>query len=183
MSYEPMKLERRGASFRIFNSQVVLAGQTLPPRLTDGQTGALGFADSETDQLEIAGIWGKVIREMSQGDQLAVTREFFIGADGQYIGVRMAVRNTGPQRIRLHTLAPLRVQGDANFKVAGGTMATWRVLRLSRHKSDVPGVFRPSRVDVDYKDAAINSADITAGMGVQGDLDSKLNLRTIYAEP
>ena len=183
MSYEPMKLERRGASFRIFNSQVVLAGQTLPPRLTDGQTGPLGFADSETDQLEIAGIWGKVIREMSQGDQLAVTREFFIGADGQYIGVRMAVRNTGPQRIRLHTLAPLRVQGDANFKVAGGTMATWRVLRLSRHKSDVPGVFRPSRVDVDYKDAAFNSADITAGMGVQGDLDSKLNLRTIYAEP
>ncbi len=183
MKYDPMTLERQGASFRIGNSHLLLAGTTLPPELSVGQAGQIDFAQSGTSDTEIAGIAGKVIRETSQSGQVELTREFFLGDDGRYVGLRMTVKNIGSDPIRLTSMTPLRVKGDENFKVAGGALPTWRVLKLSRHKSDMPGVFRPSQIDVDYKDAAFNAANIKAGAGIQGDLDSKFNLKTIFAEP
>ena len=183
MKYDPMKLERQGASFRISNSHILLAGTTLPPELSVGQAGDIDFAQSETSETEIAGITGKVIREISKSGQVELTREFFLGDDGRYVGLRMSVKNIGSDPIRLTSITPLRVQSDENFKVAGGALPTWRVLKLSRHKSDMPGVFRPAQIDVDYKDAAFNAANIQAGAGIQGDMDSKFNLKTIFAEP
>ncbi len=183
MKYDPMKLERQGASFRIGNANLLLAGTTLGPQLSVGQVGDLDFTQTETSDMEIAGVCGKVIREVSSSGQVEVMREFFLGDDGRYVGLRVTVKNIGSDPIKLTSMTPLRVQDDENLKVAGGTLPSWRVLKLSRHKSDMPGVFRPSQIDDDYKDAAFNAANIQAGAGIQGDMDSKFNTSTIFAEP
>jgi len=178
-----LSVQTEGDRFEIRGPGILLRARTAQPRLADGPAVELRFCERTSGQMELAGFEGRVLTDVSRSDPLELTREVFVAGDGRCVAVRLSVRNTGGDPVRLSSLTPFCLWGDENLQVGGGTMAQWRVLKLSRHKSDVPGVFRPWRVDVDYEDAAFDSSSVTAGMGLQGDLDSKLDTQAIYAEP
>ncbi len=183
MKYESMELKRQGAKFSVINSSVALWGETPGPWLPEGPSCAVDFTETHVGQMELAGVAGKVVREVSLSQGIELTREFFLSEDGQYLGVRLVIKNTSSQSVRLGSLTPFTVRSDENLKIAGGTMSTWRVLHLTRGKAGIPGSFRPWRRDVDYEDALIEAASNTPGLVSAGQVDEQRDGRTIFSEP
>ncbi len=183
MKYESMKLTRQGAKFSISNSSIALCGETPGPWLPEGPACELDFADAGSEQMQLAGATGKVIREVSETDGIVLTREFFLADDGRYIGLRLGIENTSSQAVRLGSLTPFTVRSDENLQIAGGGMETWRVLHLTRGKAGIPGSFRPWRKDIDYEDALIEAASNTPGLVSAGQVDERRDGRTIFSEP
>ncbi|HOF17319.1 MAG TPA: alpha-galactosidase [Phycisphaerae bacterium] len=94
-----------------------------------------------------------------------MTREFFRSGDGAMLGIRVSVTNVGARDVRLASLTPLAAEGETAVRVAGAGPADWRVLRMSRHKNDVPGAFHPTVKDIDFEHARVDGAEFRAGMG------------------
>jgi hypothetical protein len=111
---------------------------------------------------------GHVTTEQGRAGQVRIEREFFLSDDGLWAGVRLRV-SPGPGRpLRLDRLIPLRLEGPAGLRLGEGGLPAWRVTRMSRHKNDVPGCYRPSQPDADMADAALDSMEIVAGGGSAG---------------
>ncbi len=78
--------------------------------------------------------------------------------DGGY-RIRLAVTNRRAQPVELKLLVPLEANGANGLKVAGTTLPSWQVFRLARQKNDIPGPFRPTKIDDASRDAATESLE------------------------
>ncbi len=183
MKYESMKLKPNGAGFSLSNSSVEFTGITPGPWLRQGPACPADFAEAGVEEMDLAGLPGKIVREISESADIKLTREFFQSDDGCYFGIRLGIENTGSQPVRLASLTPFTVTCDENLKIAGGSMDTWRMLHLTRGKTGIPGSFRPATKDIDYEDALIEAASNTPGLVSAGKVDEDRDGRTIYCEP
>ncbi|MEX0775104.1 MAG: glycoside hydrolase family 36 protein [Phycisphaeraceae bacterium] len=138
----------------------VIQGQSLPqPQFT-----TLGAAPGA-----LAGLAGTLITQTAQLDSILLLRKWFQSDDGQVLGLRLKLSNTGPEPLTLHSLPLLQADGPKSVLVGGLSLEDWQILRMSRHKNDVPGMFRlgdQAPHDVDLKHARIDGAEFRAGMGV-----------------
>lgn len=181
---KPIRITQSPEGGIAFDSKSFRAsGRTLPPNLRGAQASSLRFTDPIEEAGSIGGIAGKIRRETSREGGLEVTRECFRSDDGVHAAVRMRVKNAGKASIHLNNLIPFQVEGDGRLLVDEADMIDWRVMKMSRLKSDIPGCYRPAKTDLDYQDAAFNSANVKAGLGVQGDLGEYTDMSQILAEP
>ncbi len=169
----------------IRNPAFALQAVTPPPVIADADPGELLFDGGTTSDGSLAGTAGSILRQTARGDGLTVEREIFTARDHSLWGIRLTLSNHGSQSMRLTTLTPLRAAGAAAIELAHATFADWRVLRMSRHKNDIPGVFRPTQRDADYLDAQFSSSDVVAGQGVsRSDVQqTAAENRTVSSEP
>ena len=124
------------------------------------------FKDKYETQEEIASIKGKIQGDISEKGGIQIRREFFVSNCGKFCGLRYAIANKRPERIFLDTVSACDVSGPDNINISSTHFKDWRVLRYSRQKNEVPGTYRPSILDGDYKDVIFNSTGLLAGKGI-----------------
>ncbi|OGV41623.1 MAG: hypothetical protein A2X48_13470 [Lentisphaerae bacterium GWF2_49_21] len=125
---------------------------------------------------------GEVFASSAKSPLFSLERQFFISNDKKIFAAKLAIENTGPDSFKLSSLSPALVKGN-NLKVADAALDKWKILRMSRHKNDVPGVYRPSVIDWDFIDAEFSSAGVKAGMGVADAGKKSTNELRIISEP
>jgi hypothetical protein len=144
----------------------------------------LSFQSGDQGQAGVvAGHPGRMKEETASESGTWITRRTFLSDDGQVAAIQLKVENRNAEPIHLDTAIPLSVTHAGDLMVDSTGAEAWRVLKLGRFKSDIPTVFRPSVEDVDYRDAAFNAQNVTAGMGVQGDVSENYNMDEIVSEP
>ena len=72
--------------------------------------------------------------------------------------IRLAVTNARTRPIELRSLVPVQVTGQQNMLVADTPLGSWKIFRLARHKNDIPGPFRPAKLDDASRDAGVDSS-------------------------
>jgi len=138
----------------------------LGPELAGEPAPGLVFTGDERRPGELAGLVGAIASDRAEASGLDVVREFFTGGDGTVVGIRLVVRNRRAEPIRLRSLVPMAVDGPDGLRLTGADFADWRIVRMARHKNDIPGNFRPGERDADFRDALFESCDVVAGQGV-----------------
>jgi hypothetical protein len=155
------------AGYTVRHDESCFRAMVAAPVIEEKSLGALKFSESLADaEATIGGVKGKVRRAVAREKGVRVLREFFLSGDGQLAGLRVSVENVGEEPVHLLNIVPFLAEGTDSVAVGGARMADWRVLRMSRQKNDVPGVFRPGVDDANLWDALFSSTDIPAGQGV-----------------
>jgi len=147
--------------------------------------GGFSFAPAEAGAADICGIPGRISCDVANGERCKVRREFFSSDDKRTAGIRVIIENISSGSFELSRIMPVSARGHDGLRAAGTTFSDWHVLRMARNKNDVPGCFRPAAPDGDFEDAAFDSAEIPAGMGVSEE-DSKTYTRrgrSIVSDP
>ncbi len=143
-----------------------LHGRTPSPGVDGFAGGTPVFGEKRYEPARLVGTAGELCRQQARIGALHLERETFQASDGSVAGIRLRCVNAGDRPLRLETLQPLSAQGSDGIELAGATFDDWKVLRMSRHKNDIPGTYRPARVDADFHDAQFSSHDVVAGQGV-----------------
>lgn len=157
-----------------------------PSPLINGDSGAIPkFGKATRHAAHIAGLHGELLRQEAQVESVRLVREIFHTTNGAVGGIRLICENVGDKALRLNALKPLSVQGDGSIALANATFNDWKVLRMSRHKNDIPGTYRPALINADYYDAQFSSHDVLAGQGVSKEAIKAAaeSNRTISSEP
>ncbi|MGA1531086.1 MAG: TIM-barrel domain-containing protein, partial [Kiritimatiellia bacterium] len=160
-----------------------LEGLVPAPDADDLDGLALSFEFEHNRPLTLAGIAGNEQIFVSRSNDWEIRYHRFTAENDNLQAFRMSLANGGEVSREARQLVPVKVTEPGNFRIGGVTSEDWRILKLGRFKSDIPGVFRPSRGDLDLRDASFNAQRVTAGMGVQGQLDSLFNRDLIVCEP
>jgi hypothetical protein len=165
---KPIRIQfDESASYAVLHEQFALKATLQPPCIEEKTLEGLTFSETLPEtEAEIGGVRGKVRSAASVQDGVRVVRDFFLSADGQLAGLRVSVENVGDHPFHLLNVVPFEATGTDSVVVGGARMPDWRVLRMSRQKNDVPGVFRPSVDDANLAYAMFSSTDIPAGQGV-----------------
>lgn len=93
--------------------------------------------------------------------------------------IQLSVTNGRAEAIELKHLVPLRVEGQANFTVAGTAIPAWQIFRISRHKNDIPGPYYPTRIDDASKDAGLDGLESKT----DDPSEAKASGRRFHADP
>ncbi len=179
-----ISIKRHCAGIDFCDSAFALKAVTAPPELAEEPLPELIFRTVLHDRPDVvAGCPGRMVEETSTESDILVIRKTFLSNDGGMAAIRVKVENRRNEAVHLDTLIPITTEGGGGLTVGGEGAAAWRVLKLGRFKSDIPAVFRPAKQDIDYKDAAFNAQNVTAGMGVQGDVSAHYDFNQIVSEP
>lgn len=171
-------------SYRIESDSVQLNARMLPPRIEGDEVRRLSFQHPYREQLGIGEIRGTVEGDVSDSDGIEIFREVFLSDDRRHVAIRMRIRNNREKAITLSGLIPLAASEETAIRAAGGSFIDWRIVRMGRQKSDIPGSFSFQDRNEDYTDATYDASKLTAGMGPDNDADTKV-YRTdcVVAEP
>lgn len=165
--------EIRGRGLRLGAALLPPRGSELPPLEACGE-------EPET----VAGVPGSIAVWAARGDSYRLVVNAFRPADGTWLALRLGVANTGAEPFELQQLVPLHSDRPDGLQVGGAGPAAWRVLRMSRQKNDIPGVYRPAKADMDAEQARIDGAELRAGRGVSAqEAAQALRQGAVLAEP
>ncbi len=117
----------------------------------------------------VAGVAGQVyLRESTLYPEGLLLRHCsFVSAEGQGLEcVRIVLTNHGQQAVEVGELALQLPRLSASCKTGDKGSFPWRVVRMSRHKNDIPGVYQPGATDTDARHARVDSSEFRAGAGV-----------------
>lgn len=181
-----METENRNpAWFSLLHPDFSLHGSTPAPVLNDRTEGLSDRAPEVPSRHELLGKKGAVWRSVVSGRGFRIERERFEARDRSLWGLRLKIRNTGTHPFALTRLTPLSIEGSEGLVLKDARFSDWRVLRMARHKNDIPGVFRPARRDADTRDAQFSSHDVVAGRGVRAEEVSTVETenRVVSSEP
>lgn len=179
-----IRIQRKVSNISFCNASFELQAVTNSPVLAEKQLSAPIFRTSLTGRPQIvAGCPGLITEETGTERDILITRKTFLSDDGRMAAIRLKVENHGTEAVHVDNITPIAVNGDGGLTVGGAGSEAWRVLKLGRFKSDIPAVFRPANQDINYQDAAFNAQNVTAGMGVQGDVSAHYNFNQIVSEP
>lgn len=177
-----ISLQRDPDGIGFCHPSFLLRARTKCPVITEVTLPEPSFEISRDEHPDVvAGCAGRIAEEIWSESDVVVTRKTFLSDDGGMAAIRLGVENQRRAPVHLDTITPLEVNGA--LAVGGAGADEWRILKLGRFKSDIPAVFRPAEQTIDYRDAAFNAQNVTAGMGVQGDVSSHYNFNLIVAEP
>ncbi len=169
-------------NFTVSCSAFRLETEIKVPVISPDSREKLIFSRRSSKAGTVGGIKGKITSSIAKTGRYSLERQCFISSDRKLFATRLAIINTGKEPFRLSSLSPVLVKGN-NLKIAGAGIDKWRILRMSRHKNDVPGVYRPSVIDWDFVDAEFSSAGVKAGMGVADAGKKSNNELRIISEP
>lgn len=175
-----MQIGSNETSYKISDDSFCLSGH-MSISLSGVDSQALIFDHASASDFDYAGEHGELVTERASTGSVEVTRELFSSATTA--GIRLKIRNVTDEELTLSSVTPMLPEGRPGLEFNSHGLDTCRVLKTGRFKADIPGCFRPSVVDVDYRDAAFNAQKITAGAGTQGDVSSNYNLNRIVCEP
>lgn len=188
MSFHKLKLElgERG-ELTVSGTAFTLQAKVLPPRFkgeVKNGTRSLSFDLSKQQTTDVAGLKGNTDTYRCKTEKYTLELDLFYSNDCKFDAIRLRLINTGDKTFNLASLYPLDASEKNSLIVGGTTRENWRVLRMSRHKNDVPGIFRPGVEDIDFEQAGIDGAEIKAGRGVSAEAAAKAaNSSSIKSEP
>jgi len=135
----------------------------MSPSLAEAE--GLRFVPCPGRRDRIGGISGQVVSDRAEQGDVVIRREAFRSDDQTVVAVGVCLENRGRSPVYLDAIEPVHAQGDQAVLVGGSTCPDWSVVRMARHKNDIPGCYRPGVFDADYRDAVTDSSALLAGMG------------------
>ena len=145
-------------------------------------TGASEFDFLEEHSSSIGGIEGKIYSEIAVSEQFNIYRETFVSEDKLIAGVKYSIENKSSKVFNLEKIIPFSFNKSEDCVVADSVFEDWDIIRAARNKNDIPGVFKPSVYNQDFKDALFDSAEVPAGMGVSDEaLEQHINPELIVS--
>lgn len=173
------------ASFSLAGAYTQIHAVTPAPTVKGCPPAALNFGDPVAEPSDIAGVAGQSRRQTAVTADYRLTRELFTSDDGTMAAVRLHIENTSGRVLHLQNINLLEVANDEHFQVNGARYADWHVFRLGRQKNDISGCYKPGVKDADFADAALQSDNMEAGMGVSAEARSQFtkSAAPIVADP
>lgn len=128
---------------------------------------SLDFKDPCSRKFNLGPLQGIVETDIHGTDGIEVRRDFFICKHKKFIALRLVIENKRTSPIQLESACLLRAEGSNALQFKNiARPCDWYVLRMSRQKNDIPGVYRPGTVDDNFLDAVTNTEKVEAGMGL-----------------
>ncbi|MEM6333924.1 MAG: hypothetical protein AAF823_11360 [Planctomycetota bacterium] len=142
---------------------------------------AASWAGAGSAAATVAGHRGVISTDRCRlaGVACVLEREKFVSDCGRFAGLRFRVMNRGSEPIYLGELLAEAWRADASAVDADASL---RVVRMARHKNDIPGVYWPGVVDTGHRHAAVDSAEYVGDDASAGDEGGGQDL-SIYADP
>lgn len=175
---------KHGLGFGLKGHGMALVSSWAAPVADGVKLGVANLRIGRKGRMKLGDQTGDVTTEQGEASGIRVERDFFTSDSGQWAALRLRITAGANKALRLHHLTPLSLNGNAALQLGGTSLPAWRVTRMSRHKNDVPGCYRPSQPDADMADAVLDSMEIVAGGGSAG-LETKTDERfpLISSEP
>lgn len=106
-------------------------------------TAGWSFTGRAVATLALAGRDGGCTVDTFSTPGLELVREVWLASDSGALALRLTLRNTGTEPLRLESLAPLSCKGPGSFRLDGRGAPDWTVLVQKRMKNDIPETVRP----------------------------------------
>ena len=130
-----------------------IASQFCPPRYRPQAPPTWRHQGRSQARQVLGGHEGEMTADLMAGPGVTLTREVWVQNGAPGAAVRVRLRNTSAEPLRLDALVPLRCEGPDSLLVSGRTAGDWEVLAQARYKNAVPTSVRPGCFDADYAEA------------------------------
>lgn len=172
-----------GSGFTVTSDHFRMKCKTPMPVINGKMDGEPCFGNPVTSPAFLGGMEGEITLETARYKGVTLCRSFFISEKKNLAGIKISIENTGNEPFSLNSVFPFVCEGNDSVIVSGARMDKFRCFKLGRHKLDIPGCFRPSEIDQDYMDASLQAHKLTAGAGVQGNIEDFFTKDRISSEP
>lgn len=153
-------------SYEIKGSKFQVRANILPPEIDDDVHEIFPYSKNRVLKGSVCNRAGNIHREVLWSKKVKLVRDLFLSRHGDIAAVRLTLENQSKAPIKLKNLTPLYIHRDESLVVNDATYGKWAVMRMARHKMEVPGCFRPGVEDIDLKDAIHRSAVYVEGVDV-----------------
>lgn len=156
----------KDGAFQVTGKHCELNSQPIKIDIKDIPQHPLFFQAMKSEPGFLGTIPGTINCDVATTESYKILREIFLSENKRISGIRITIENSSLTSFNLQKIIPASCFQEDAFSVADSTFSDWTILRMARNKNDIPGSFRPTENDQDFKDASLDSSEIPAGMGV-----------------